>query len=470
MLSIQVLKSSGGGGAALGQYFEKESAQENYWAAEAKQATAWHGQAAEKLGLSGAVDQQDFENLMDGKLPDGQQLAHGAGGKRRMGYDLTFSAPKSVSVAGLLDDERIIAAHDAAVKSALDFTETEGAQTRIKTGGEITREKTGNLAVATFRHETSRNLDPQLHTHSVVANATQSKDGHWRGLDAREIYQNKMAAGAVYRGELAKNLQEFGYWVKITDPRKGTFELEGFSKKQLDRFSSRRQEIEAKLKSAASPKSAKAAESAALGTRQRKQRATDKTELRAGWREAAEKSGIRFNKPQAARPQLAERAAEFRARKIVAETFKDFRKFNDVNSFQQLRGKAMQKGVGQRVGMDKIKDEFGKQFKQRLQKGHIVAVDGKFMDPRPMQRVRLTAAREVVQRLKPKELQEAQSAWYKVKFAARQIQAVGHLAKIARAKIKPKPLKTGRKMSVSKSKGSKIVGKILKGGGRGMGR
>jgi len=471
MLSIQVLKSGGGGGSALSQYFEKESARENYWAAEAKQATAWRGQGAEKMGLRGAVDQQDFENLMDSKLPNGQQLAHGAGGKRRMGYDLTFSAPKSVSLAGLLDDQRIIAAHDAAVKSALDFVETEGAQTRIKSAGEITHEKTGNLAVATFRHETSRNLDPQLHTHAVTANVTQSKDGHWRGLDAREIYQNKMAAGAAYRGELAKNLQDLGYRVKITDPKKGTFELEGFSKKQLDRFSSRRQEIEAKLKTAIAPESAKAAETAALGTRQRKQRVTDKAELRAGWHEAAEKAGIRFDRPKAAKPQLAERAAEFRSRKIVAETFKDFRKFKDVNSFQQLRGKAMQHGVGQRVSMSQIKDEFSKQFAQRLQKGHIVQVDGKFMDPRPVRRERLAVARQVAQTLKPKELQEAQSAWHKVKFAARQIQAVGHLAKIARAKIKPKPAKAGEALSIPKkatTAGKKLVGKILS--GKGMGR
>jgi len=209
MLSIQTLKGSSGG--QLASYFEKESAQKDYWANEAQHATAWHGRGAAELGLSGPVDQQTFENLIEGKLPDGTQLAHGAAGKRRLGYDLTFSAPKSVSLQGLVfDDKRILQAHDTAVRRALDWTEKESAQTRIKLIGEVTTEKTENMAAAVFRHETSRNLDPQLHSHAVVPNMTKSADGNWRALDASEVFKNKMAAGAVYRNELAGELKKIG--------------------------------------------------------------------------------------------------------------------------------------------------------------------------------------------------------------------------------------------------------------------
>jgi len=351
MLSIQTLKGSSGG--QLSAYFEKEAGEKDYWAREAKEATHWHGRGADALSLAGAVDQQTFENLIEGKLPDGTQLSHGAGGKRRLGYDLTFSSPKSVSLQALVfDDKRILDAHDKAVKAALDWTEKESAQTRIKEHGEVHIEKTGNLNAAVFRHETSRNLDPQLHSHAVVPNMTRSADGQWRALDASEIFKNKMSAGAIYRSELASELKQLGYEVKITDKTKGTFELKGYDQKQLAEFSSRRAEIKEALSKALHPESAKAAESAALNTRQRKQTlgAGEKDKLRDTWKAQARKSGIRQAKAEkhADRP-LPLDIREKRGHQIVSAALSDMSKGRSTFTPQQLRGRAMQRSVGSGV-------------------------------------------------------------------------------------------------------------------------
>jgi len=347
MLSIQTLKGSSGG--QLASYFEKESAQKDYWANEAQHATSWHGRGADALGLSGTVDQLTFEQMIEGKLPDGTQLSHGAAGKRRLGYDLTFSAPKSVSLQGLIfDAKRILDAHDTAVRRALDWTEKESAQTRIKHHGQVKTEKTGNLAAAVFRHEMSRNLDPQLHSHAVVPNMTRSADGSWRALDASEVFKNKMAAGAVYRSELAGELKKLGYDIHITDKQKGTFELKGYSDKQLAEFSSRRGEIKAELSKAAHPELAKTAESAALKTRKAKQSlgVGEKDRLKDAWRMQAGKAGIRQAKTgkQVSRP-LPLGMREKRGHKIVANALNDLSKGRSTFTFQQLRGRAMQRSV-----------------------------------------------------------------------------------------------------------------------------
>jgi len=348
VLSIQTLKGSSGG--QLASYFEKESAQKDYWAQEAKEATVWHGQGAQALGLSGPVDQAQFESMIEGRLPDGTQLKHGAKGKRRLGYDLTFSSPKSVSLQALVfNDERILAAHDTAVRRALDWVEKESAQTRIKKDGEVHVEKTENLSAAVFQHQTSRNLDPQLHSHAVIPNITQSSDGKWRALAASEVFKNKMAAGAIYRGELASQLKSMGYEVKITDRQKGTFELKGYDQKHLDAFSSRRGEIKAELAKAARPELAVTAESAALKTRQHKQTlgAGEKDKLRATWKAQAHKSGIRQAKAgkHTNRP-LPLNMREKRGRQIVSNAVSDLSKGRTTFTPQQLRGRAMQRAVG----------------------------------------------------------------------------------------------------------------------------
>lgn len=261
MLSISPIKTAGG----LASYYEKESGEKNYWQKEADEATGWYGKGAAALGLAGSVDPEQFQTLMEGQLPDGSKLPTGPTGERRPGYDLTFSAAKSVSMAALIGhDERVLAAHDQAVREALNYLERETSQTRIRQeDGGVKMEKTGNLTAAVFRHEMSRNHDPQLHSHAVLANVTMDKDGQWRALSSEQIFRHKMAAGAVYRAELGSRMRELGYALRQT---KDGFELKNISGEQIRAFSSRREEIVQQMQENGT-EGARAAELAALQTR-----------------------------------------------------------------------------------------------------------------------------------------------------------------------------------------------------------
>ncbi|WP_439641642.1 MobF family relaxase [Nevskia sp.] len=232
-------------------YYEKD----DYYSAGGADPDAqgeWYGEGAARLGLAGAVDRDAFKSLLEGHLPDGQQLGtvREAGGpvEHRPGYDLTFSAPKSVTlIAELGGDKAVIEAHQRAVRSALGWVESNVAATRVKSSGEIHRENTGNLVIATFQHDTNRNHDPQLHTHSVVINATQRDDGKWRSLDGKAFFESQSASTAVYRSALALELQRLGYQLE-TEGRDGSFEIAGVSAEAIAEFSTRRAEIKASLK------------------------------------------------------------------------------------------------------------------------------------------------------------------------------------------------------------------------------
>ena len=206
----------------------------------------WQGKGAAKLHLSGPVEQATFQQLLRGQTPDGKNL-HGRRidpPKHRAATDYTFSAPKSVSIAALIQkDKRVITAHDNAVRVALDVLENRYAQTRVRRGPGIrVRVTTGNLIAATFRHETSREQDPQLHTHCVVINATQLANGKWQSISNDEALNNVKLLGEIYQNELAHQLQKLGY--EIEPQGNGTFECKGYEKPLLDLFSTRSQQIE----------------------------------------------------------------------------------------------------------------------------------------------------------------------------------------------------------------------------------
>lgn len=182
--SVAGLKSAG----QAASYYESD----DYYSEGGEAPSAWFGEGAKALGLEGEVDRAAFKRGLEGELPNGQQLGTIRNGERqhRPGWDMTFSAPKSVSImAEVAGDRRLIAAHDQAVKTALAYVERHGAATRIRTGGDIRTVETGKLAVATFRHNTSREQDPQLHSHSVILNATQDKDGSWRSVESLAFYR-----------------------------------------------------------------------------------------------------------------------------------------------------------------------------------------------------------------------------------------------------------------------------------------
>ena len=220
---------------------------DDYYAKEGE-SMEWQGEGAKALGLEGSVDSQRFRELLAGEIKPGQQIIRSDTRKdsnARIGIDLTFSAPKSVSIQALVaGDKNIIRAHDQAVTKAIEAAETR-AQARRKENGKTIVENTGNLVVAKFRHETSREKDPQLHTHAVVLNMTRRGDGQWRALKNDEIIKMTKFLGAVYRAELASELQKQGF--SIRHERDGMFELAHMSRDQLEGFSKRSAQIEERL-------------------------------------------------------------------------------------------------------------------------------------------------------------------------------------------------------------------------------
>lgn len=217
-----------------------------------REASAWAGRGATALGLAGPVDQDAFREVLEGRVPHGRRLGrrdrHG-NILHRPGRDVTLSAPKSVSLLALVGgDARIVAAHDHAVRQSLDWIEAHAVETRLQdpATGEMVRAGGQGMVAATFRHDTSRNLDPQLHTHCVIANMALGPDGKWRTMVNDGLYSSKTAIGAIYRASLARGLRRLGYRLTRTHAD-GRFEIAGVSREVVRAFSTRRAQIEAAL-------------------------------------------------------------------------------------------------------------------------------------------------------------------------------------------------------------------------------
>ena len=297
MLSGKVLTRQNVG--RLANYYEDSA--DDYYAKEGD-AARWAGEGAKELGLEGAIDHAEaharFRQLLAGEVDaeaQGRRFGRAAD-KERIGLDLTFSAPKSVSMQALVDgDPAIIAAHDRAVAKAMEAAESM-AMARQKKDGKTNVEQTGKLVAALFRHETSREKDPSLHTHAVVMNLTQRADGKWRALKNDEIVKHIRYLGAVYRGELALELQKSGY--ELRHGRDGLFELAHISRDQLATFSKRSQQIEERLaEKGLTRETATTAQkqTATMQTRAYKD-AGDRDAIHGDWKQRARDAGIDFQR------------------------------------------------------------------------------------------------------------------------------------------------------------------------------
>ncbi|HCL4717445.1 TPA: conjugative transfer relaxase/helicase TraI [Salmonella enterica] len=275
MLSISSIKGDAG-------YYSHE---DNYYASGSLD-SRWMGEGAEKLGLKGEVASADMDAVRQGRLPDGSDLSRMVDGvnKHRSGYDLTFSAPKSVSVMALVgEDRRFIEAHNRAV--AVVMKEVEHlVSARITQEGKTETVLTGSMVAALYNHDTSRDLDPQVHTHALVFNATFA-DEKWRSLasDTRmktgfseNLYATKIALGNLYRSALREDIESMGFET-VAAGKHGLWELKDVP---VDIFSSRSQAIR---ETAGPDASAKSRDVAALDTRQAKAWA-DPDLLKADWR------------------------------------------------------------------------------------------------------------------------------------------------------------------------------------------
>jgi len=229
------------------KYFDEHLAQNDYYAAGEIRPGQWIGAGAKRLGLTVEVTRDQFHALCENQNPnDGERLTQRSQkeGQRRVFYDFTCSAPKSVSVLAVtLDDQRLMEAHEEAARLAFRELETFAA-TRIRKHGIENRDRvTGNLVAASFVHDSSRALDPQLHTHFTVFNATFDEREHrWKALQARGMYDAIRYGTAVYRNELARRVQQIGCRIA---PAKYGFEIEGVGDEILKRFSKRAQQRDA---------------------------------------------------------------------------------------------------------------------------------------------------------------------------------------------------------------------------------
>jgi conjugative relaxase-like TrwC/TraI family protein len=254
------------------------------------------GKGAALLGLSGVVSQPEFSCLLSGKAPDGQSLSGKVVDpeKRRSATDFTFSAPKSVSIAALVQqDERVMEAHHQAVSKALSVLEERYAQTRISTPEGRQKVVTGNIAAAVFTHSTSREAEPQLHSHCVVMNATQLPDGRWFSLSNEAAMANQKLLGQIYQNELAVALNQHGY--QIEQKPHGQFELKGYSPELLTAFSTRRQQILKLIEqweATGSENNRALREMATLVSRKRKPKELDEGVLQRGWNALIQLKGL----------------------------------------------------------------------------------------------------------------------------------------------------------------------------------
>ena len=274
---------------------------------EHQQASFWYGGAAQALGLRAHVLPSRFESVLSGYVP-GEDLRLGRMREgehvHRPGWDITLSAPKSVSLEALvMGDRRVIRAHDEAVRATLDFVEAELLQTRGWDPATRRRPRVSanGMVVAGFRHLASRDQDPQLHTHCVLANMTRNASGEWRSVEPTKILRSQKLIGAFYRNELARRLQALGMAVSPTlVGRVPGFELAGYERSFLDAFSGRRREILAYLEKKELPHTAENTQKAALRTRRRKE---DRTlaDLVPAWRARARALGL-VREKEALRP------------------------------------------------------------------------------------------------------------------------------------------------------------------------
>ena len=232
------------------RYYERQVAQgrDDYYSGRGESPGRWTGSGASGLGLAGEVDDDGFMALMEGRDPGtGERLKRVGGRSKVAALDLTFSAPKSVSVLFAIWQPAmagaLVEAHESAVDVALGYLEREACRVRRGRGG-VRREVGGGFVAAAYRHRMSRAEDPQLHTHVVAANMARGQDGRWTALDGTPIYQHAKAAGFLYQAHLRAAVRERVPWVRWGPVRNGMAEIEQLAPAVLREFSTRRRQIE----------------------------------------------------------------------------------------------------------------------------------------------------------------------------------------------------------------------------------
>jgi conjugative relaxase-like TrwC/TraI family protein len=380
------------GAAGAVNYFknEYEHARGRYYAVEGRTVGCWRGELAGHFRLSGAVSRADFERLCEGQDPrSGAQLVrrvrkhestNGYGdeivtGGHRAGCDITFSAPKSVSLAALVGgDERIKEAHVEAVTAALREVERY-AQARL--GGNTKPETTGRLLFASFEHDAARPDEkdgfaaPDLHTHNFAFNLTRTEGGKIKPVQPFELYRSQKFGTAVYRAVLAERLQKLGYEIDV-DQRTGAPEIRGISREYIEAASPRQRDIK---------KAAKAlnlTSTRAAAGRNRRTKTYDREEMKARHQELDRRFGGQAHAVvREARTQAQEMSAllwdeggsRARAQEAVTFAIEKGSEREAVNDTRQLMIDALRRHLG-RTTFEAVASE----MREREERGQLVGI------------------------------------------------------------------------------------------------
>ncbi len=309
---------------------------------------AWFGRGAELLGLSGEVEKGLFDRLIDNRFPfEDARLTQRDRADRRVGTDLTFSVPKSLSIlwAYTQDDQILEMVQQAAHETIADLE--VDAQTRVNhERGRMTLEKTGNLVGASWLHTTSRPVegypDPNLHVHCFVVNATNTGD-RWTAVDLSAIVRDSGYYEAIFQSRLAEKVQSIGYPVERSER---DFEIAGVSRSTIDKFSRRTQLIE---KAAEEQGITDAAAKGRLGAQTRDKKQTNRVpvdELPNFWRELLNNSETNSLAEIAAKPGLPPKEKNVEVAAVDFSTKHNFELQSVVRERQIIRD-ALLHGIGQ---------------------------------------------------------------------------------------------------------------------------
>ncbi|GAV19302.1 multifunctional conjugation protein TraI [Mariprofundus micogutta] len=351
MLSVSPIKNA--------SYYEN-LARDDYYQKGGEPAGKYAGAGAEALGLKGTLSDGDLGKMLEGFNPKtGKAVATNAGENKRAGQDMCFSAPKSVSTvwasttdAGLRDS--IQQAQQRSVEKAIGYLEQNAAFIRRGHGGHD--HEPAKLICATYEHSTSREQDPQLHTHTLVAaHGVGAESDDVRSLENRYLYQFQKAAGAVYRAELANEMKNLGFQVEQVEVQdeKGkshlSFQVAGSSKELEQEWSKRREDIKNKM-SEKGVSGAKAAEIAALDTRNTKQ-TVDRAELFQRWQNEAQ--AHEFNPEHIRNAELEINQPEFDSKQILEQATEQEAVFTKAQLHcavaQQLQGIGTAEDIQERI-------------------------------------------------------------------------------------------------------------------------
>jgi len=318
VLTLGKIGGGGGDGRSAGYYTASVAkGRDDYYSGAGEAPGQWFGAGAAAIGLVGEVDPADFQQVVMAAVNprSAEPLRKLVRDKPVCGMDLTFSAPKSASLLFHIGggDERAAVgqAHDEAVVAALGYMEREACVVRAGDGGKGGKAVAEGFVGAVFRHRTSRALDPQLHTHAVVANLARRSDGRYIALDGTALYRHAKTGGFLYQAELRARLTEY-LGVEWGPVKNGAADIRGVPTAVIDHFSKRRAQIVEALEGRAS-RSARSAQDAALRTRPAKERAVDLAQLVREWAAVAAELGLGRSELDALTDRVTERHQPERA-------------------------------------------------------------------------------------------------------------------------------------------------------------